>query len=188
MPGGGWGDDGGRGTMVLKSSAPARLIKTDGSEEPFDRKKIARSMRAAGASARMASEVAKAIETDGSCATTMDVRAMVMDELGARDPAAASLFAATRRPVVRRAIEAVAGIARLPSDMASSMGLAPAEPVEITTDARVGTLMTELNVRTAIRGNEVRLNAADLLAFDVEDGDRALMRRIPPDEDGTSED
>jgi hypothetical protein len=162
-----------------------QVIKGDGSVVPFDREKLVRSMRAAGASEATSEAIARVIELDGESISTHEMRQRVTHELGGLDQVAAVSYDATRRLVARRALEVMPSVARLPTGILTSMRLGQGEAFQLRSAGRVRNVHAELNERTAIGKNEVRLNTNDLEALDVEDGERILLVRqsqgpVPP--------
>lgn len=164
---------------------PLDVTKADGSIEPFDRSKLERSLRSAGADEATASEVALRVEGQlkvaGIRATTREVRSLVMEQLARRDPDSADRYDGTRKLVVRPAVEATTGVARLPPGVVASMRLRNGGTLRMVVRGHWRNLGVEVNERTAILGDEVRLNVADMRALGVRSGDRVLVTRLSRD-------
>jgi hypothetical protein len=157
-----------------------RIVKVDGSVVPFDRTKLVRSMRAAGASEATSEEIAGMVESGTERSSSQKIRQLVMRELGARDLESAKRYDATRRLVAKLAIEVESGVARLPEGTMLSMRLDQGEAFQLRNDGHARTVRAELNERTVIGKNEVRLNAEDMEGLEVEDGQRIILVRQPP--------
>lgn len=153
------------------------VVKSDGSSIPFDRAKLARSMRAAGASESTSEEVADAIERAGDMMPIQQMGRLVMHGLDARDHGSAERHDATRWLVARTAIEVTRGVARLPPGILMSRRLDQGEDFQLMNAGRVRTVHAELNERTITGKNEVRLHSDDMRSLDLEDGDRIVVVR-----------
>jgi len=168
-----------------RTPQPLDVTKADGSVETFDRSKLERSLRSAGADEATASEVALRVEGQlrvaGIRATTREVRSLVMEQLARRDPDSADRYDGTRKLVVRPAVEATTGVARLPPGVVASMRLRNGGTLHLVVRGHWRILGVEVNERTAILGDEVRLNVSDMRALGVHSGDRVLVTRLSRD-------
>lgn len=73
--------------IFLVSGKKVKIVKVDGRSEEFDSQKIVNSCMAAGAPEDVAREIARSVEERAKEGmTTREIREMVLDELGKRNP------------------------------------------------------------------------------------------------------
>ena len=155
---------------------PRLLTKVDGSKEPFDRAKLARSIVAAGASKDVAAEVASTIGQERCWRSTYEVRGRVIEMLATKAPGAMRRYAMTRRFVVKRTIGATGGVARMSPQSMSSMGLTAGRGFRLLGRRGSRKLRAEADPRMALRRNEIHLDADDMRELEVEDGESIMVK------------
>jgi hypothetical protein len=149
------------------------IKKRDGRKEAFNASKLERSLRTAGASERVAREVARAVRVHEGMTVT-DVRALASRELRRRDPRAADRYDGTRQLVARAAVDAVQGTALMTDGSMQALRVGRGEDVELTFYGRTHRLRAE---RAPPGARGIQLDPAEMTALGARDGARVIVRR-----------
>lgn len=150
------------------------VMKIDGRTENFDRAKIERSIRLAGADENVAKEIANIIP-DVAAPTTNGIREIVTEELRKRDADAAKRYEETRQLIAKRAVDAAKGTARLTEDTMHRLNLSPGDPIELRFANKTHSVKTE---KGASNTKNIQLTEEDLKIIGAAEGTRIAVRRV----------
>ena len=151
----------------------ANVKKIDGRTEMFNRTKLERSIRDAGADENMAREVAaKVKEREGM--TTDEIRKTISNELRQRKAEVAERYVNTKRLAAKKAVDAAKGTARITEDTMKRMNLKTGDNMELMHENKRHTVRAE---QASVGRNEIRLHEEDLKALGVKEGTRIAVRR-----------
>jgi formylmethanofuran dehydrogenase subunit D len=147
--------------------------KKNGSSEMFDRTKLERSIRYAGADEKMARAIAaKVKEREGM--TTDDIRRTVADELSIRNTEVTARYEDTKRFAAKKAMDAAKGTARITENCMKKLNLKSGDTIELMHENRRHTVRTE---KASVGRIEIHLHEEDLNALGAKEGTRIAVRR-----------
>jgi len=161
------GDRGGR-TM--------KITKQNGKMEEFDRANVERSIRNAGADEKTAKDIAT-IVAEKKCESTKEIRSVVNKELKKMNSNVAEKYRESRRLVVRNAVDAARGAARMSKDAMANLDLKAGDNFTAMNGNKRHTLRAERDDKTDIRWNDIRLHPDDMNTLNVSDGKNLVVRR-----------
>ncbi len=151
----------------------ANVKKKDGRTEMFDRTKLERSIRDAGADENTAREVGnKVIEREGM--TTDEIRKNVSNELRQRNAEVAERYVNTKRLAAKKAVDAAKGTARITENCMKKLNLKSGDTIELIHKDRRHKVKAEM---ASIGRIEIHLHEDDLKALGAEEGTRIAARR-----------
>jgi hypothetical protein len=151
----------------------ANVKKMDGRTEMFDRPKLERSIKDAGADENTAREVAAKVE-DREGMTTDEIRKSVTNELRQRKAEVAERYENTKRLAAKKAVDAAKGTARITEDTMKRMNLKTGDNMELMHENNRHTVRAE---QASVGRNEIRLHEEDLKTLGAEEGTRIAARR-----------
>ena len=155
----------------------AKVTKEDKIGQSFDRKKIERSVRKAGADEKTARDISRSVKKrDGM--STNDIRNEVYVRLIKKDPKAARKYNNSRRLVARRSSEAKPGTILLSNTSYTNLELNSGEGVDLMCGEKRFPMKAQRGTREKMEWNEVRLSGKDMDKMGVDDGSRILACRI----------
>lgn len=151
----------------------ANVMKKDGRTEMFNRTKLERSMRDAGADESTAREVASKVkEREGM--TTDEIRKTVTNELRQRKTEIAERYENTKRLAAKKAVDAAKGTARITEDTMNRMNLKTGDNMELMHENNRHTVKAE---KASVGRKEIRLHEEDLKALGAKEGTRITARK-----------
>ena len=148
--------------------------KRDGTTERFDRSKLERSIRSAGADEKAAKEIAKKIrEREGI--TTSEIRETILKELEKVNRRAAETYRSTRRLAARKAVEAAKGTARLGEETMKRLNIQAGQRIEVSHGAKTHKVTVERSPKVK---KDIHLHNEDLETLGASEGARVLVRTM----------
>ncbi len=147
--------------------------KKDGSEEKFDRNKLERSIRYAGADEKIAREVAATVEEKEGM-TTDDIRRTVTHELSNRNAEVASRYKDTKRFAAKKAIDAAKGTARITEKCMKKLNIKSGDVIELMHENKRHSVRAE---KASVGRIEIHLHEEDLKALGAHEGTRIAVRK-----------
>jgi formylmethanofuran dehydrogenase subunit D len=147
--------------------------KKDGSSEMFDRTKLERSIRYAGADEKMAREIAATVE-EREGMTTNEIRRTVTDELSIRNAEVASRYRNTKRFAAKKAVDAARGTARLTENCMKKLNLSSGDTIELMHEERRHNVIAQ---KASVGRIEIHLHEEDLNALGAKEGTRIAVRK-----------
>jgi plastocyanin len=151
----------------------ANVKKKDGRTEMFDRTKLERSIRDAGANESTAKEVAAKVE-DREGMTTDEIRKNISNELRQRNAEVAERYKNTKRLAAKKAVDAAKGTARITENCMEKMNLKSGDTIELIHKDRRHKVIAE---KASIGRIEIHLHEDDLKALGAEEGTRIAARK-----------
>ena len=140
--------------------------------EDFDQEKLRRSLKATEATERFVEEVVNMVQPTPAMSVE-EVRSMVCEELGKRDPAAAERYETTRNLRVRMSDNLATGIAHLAEDSMAHLNVREGQPIEVIHGGR-RVEMKAMIAPPGMRG--IMLGTGDMEALDLEEGAKVAVR------------
>ncbi len=150
-----------------------RITKSDGTSEPFDIRKLERSIRATGADEGTARGIAEGVDARAA-ATTADVRRGASRQLRVRDPLSAARYDSTRTVMSHATDDIERGTVCLHEGAADQLGLAQGELLEVRNDG--SSVFVRLD-RCDPGTREIHMNREDMSAIGTTEGMRVAVRR-----------
>ena len=151
----------------------ANVKKKDGRTEMFDRTKLERSIRDAGADENTAKEVAAKVE-DREGMTTDEIRKNVTNELRPRKAEIAERYVNTKRLAAKKAVDAAKGTARITENCMEKMNLKSGDTIELMHEDKRHKVIAE---KASVGRIEIHLHEEDLKALGAEEGTRIAARK-----------
>jgi hypothetical protein len=151
----------------------ANVKKKDGRTEMFNRTKLERSMKDAGADESTAREVASKVE-DREGMTTDEIRRTVSNELRQRKAEVAERYANTKRLAAKKAVDAAKGTARITENCMEKMKLKSGDIIELMHENRRHKVKAE---KASVGRIEIHLHEEDLKALGAKEGTRIAARK-----------
>ncbi|MFQ6107674.1 MAG: ATP cone domain-containing protein [Thermoplasmata archaeon] len=148
------------------------LKKRTGHEEEFNKRKLVRSLRRAGASRRMARQIVAEIKRS-MVRTTAEVRARVILELRKIDSSLARRYESTRSLAVRESMETAKGTLGLHIETLNEMGAKRGGTVTVEHKRRKKSLVTEAG---SVQMRWMQMNVSDIRDMRVREGMRLAVR------------
>ena len=149
------------------------ITKRDGSTEPFDRKKIERSIQKAGIDEATAETIAAAIPERSM--TTMQIRTSVTDKLRERSDELADRYSASFRLRVKRSAGAVKGVALMAKETMDRLGMKIGEMLHLNHIGKQHLVRIEVDDNVGSR--EIKLHREDIAVLGANEGKKIAIRR-----------
>lgn len=150
-----------------------RITKNDGTSEPFEIRKLERSIRATGADEDTARGIAAGVDAR-EAATTADVRRGASWQLHVRDPDGAARYDSTRTAMAHATDELKKGTVCLSEDVVDQLDLAQGELVELRNDGL--SALARLD-RCDPETRELHMSHEDMSAINASEGLKVAVRK-----------
>jgi len=150
-----------------------KIRKTTGGLEDFDRRKLEKSIRHAGASEEVAKSISERIEPSEGMSTE-ELRRKVSEELRRKNEALSGAYTTTKRLKARSSSDLKSGVVRMHEELIKSFGIHAGDKVSLThleNEARV-----EVQAEGSGNPREVVVNRSDLEKLGAEEGARVNVR------------
>lgn len=148
------------------------IKKRNGKTEYFDRGKLERSMKAAGASSETASKVIDGIQIKDGI-TSSDLRRSISAGLRKIDKGSADTYDRQRRVRVQKLEDVKIGTIHLDRKTMTDFNLKSGDPIEIVLGSRTETLRAEISART---GMDAYMNNNDIRSMNLNENNRILVQ------------
>jgi hypothetical protein len=151
----------------------ARVKKRSGDLQEFDLRKLAESMKRAGASEQVAQQIAAKAQTQAAeGASTVELRKFVAEELRRANESLGEAYARTLRLRVAAAKDVKTGAARVPRLIERVPDVRTGMPARVVN----GEKRTEVRIEPTLDRREVWLNPDDLETLGAPEGSRVAVR------------
>lgn len=151
----------------------ARIQKSSGAMEEFDRHKLEESLIRAGATTDVAKRVSSRITPmDGQ--SSRELRKAVAEELRRENQAVSAAYVATKRLNVRASAATSAGVIRAHDELLKSLGLESGKTVRLSLEGKEARLRIEK--ASEGRANEIHLSKEDFERLGAREDARLSVR------------
>jgi len=150
-----------------------KIKKRSGREEEYDRSKLERSIKRAGADEPTSRTISERIKPSEGL-TTREIRRQVSTELKDQNPEAGKRYESTRSHVVAVSSAVKKGSARLHTDMLKELGAKAGETLEVSHEGK----SHKVNIEPSPADRrEIQLHSEALKALGASKGKRVAVRR-----------
>lgn len=151
----------------------SKIRKPCGNEEEFDRTRLERSIRSAGARPETADRIARSIHVTEGLSSEI-VRNAVAEELRKEDPMLSKTYMATENLVTKREPKMPQGVAHVSADVLRYLRVPPGQQAVLAHAGRVADVRVE-GAKT-VHPKEIALSGADLNRLAADEGARVSVR------------
>jgi arginine/ornithine N-succinyltransferase beta subunit len=152
-----------------------KVQKRSGREEEFDREKLKRSIRSAGASEDASREIAERISVSEGV-NTKQIRGVVTEQLENRDSESCSRYQNTRRYLAKVGDPGLEKESvRLHADMMEELKARPGDTLEVMASDKAERVRV---AESSLDKRELHLNNETLNALEVPEGTRVSARKV----------
>lgn len=150
-----------------------QVTKRDSSTEPFNRQKIERSIRKAGADETTAKEIAG--EIPDKTMSTCQIRVSVTDKLRERSDDLADHYASTFRLMLKRGEESLRGVALMAEETMERLKIKLGDVLHLTYIGKQH--LVRIEVDQDVGRSEIQLHPDDIAALGAEEGKKVATCR-----------